>query len=99
MAKFFYLPFPLLYIFIFVVNTDEPKLDFDTSFAPVAIDLNQFHGCLHQAKDETDKNCWGSPSGQGFMVRGKTYLNDFCKVVFQFQFIHFSYLLLSGSII
>ncbi|KMZ66511.1 hypothetical protein ZOSMA_299G00010 [Zostera marina] len=62
-------------------NKDEPKLNFDTSFAPVAIDLNQFHGCLHQAKDETDKNCWGSPSGHGFMVRGKTYINDFCKVV------------------
>lgn len=67
------------------MNTDEPKLNFDTSFAPVAIDLNQFHGCLHQAKDETDKNCWGSPSGHGFMVRGKTYINDFCKVVFQFS--------------
>lgn len=49
---------------------------------PITIDPSQFHGSLHKAKDETDSNCWTSPGGKGFMIRGKTYLKDNAKVVF-----------------
>ncbi|XP_057997994.1 protein ENHANCED DISEASE RESISTANCE 2-like [Hevea brasiliensis] len=43
------------------------------------IDLSQFHGSLPKGKDEKDSNCWTSPSGMGFMIRGKTYLKDNSK--------------------
>ncbi|KAL4181400.1 hypothetical protein AMTRI_Chr12g271010 [Amborella trichopoda] len=47
---------------------------------PISIDASQFHGSLHQGKDQTDSNCWTEPGGEGFMIRGKTYLTDFSKV-------------------
>lgn len=56
------------------------KVELDTTIPPVNIDFDQFQGSLHKSKDETDTNCWASPSGKGFMVRAKTYLRDSSKV-------------------
>ncbi|KAK4431825.1 protein ENHANCED DISEASE RESISTANCE 2-like [Sesamum alatum] len=47
---------------------------------PISLDSSQFHGTMRKAKDESDKNCWSSPDGSGFMIRGKTYLKDNLKV-------------------
>ncbi|XP_051149212.1 protein ENHANCED DISEASE RESISTANCE 2-like [Andrographis paniculata] len=47
---------------------------------PINLDASLFHGTLRKAKDEFDKNCWSSPDGSGFMIRGKTYLKDNMKV-------------------
>lgn len=41
---------------------------------------SDFHGTMQQGKDEKDTNCWTSPGGSGFMIRGKTYLKDNTKV-------------------
>lgn len=60
----------------------DANKEFDCSVPPIIIDPSQFHGSLHKAKDETDSNCWTSPGGKGFMIRGKTYLKDNTKVVF-----------------
>ncbi|GAV83954.1 START domain-containing protein/DUF1336 domain-containing protein [Cephalotus follicularis] len=53
----------------------------DPNVAPVILDPSQFNGSMHKGKDEADSNCWTSPNGAGFMVRGKTYLKDNVKVV------------------
>ncbi|TKY54741.1 ENHANCED DISEASE RESISTANCE 2 [Spatholobus suberectus] len=42
---------------------------------------SDLHGSLHKGKDDNDTNCWTSPSGKGFMIRGKNYLKDNSKVV------------------
>lgn len=63
--------------------TDANK-ELDCSVPPITIDPSQFNGSLHKAKDATDSNCWSSPSGKGFVIRGKTYLKDNCKVGFAF---------------
>ncbi|XP_010245529.1 PREDICTED: protein ENHANCED DISEASE RESISTANCE 2-like isoform X1 [Nelumbo nucifera] len=55
--------------------------ELDDKFSPISIDASQFHGSMCQGKDETDVNCWASPGGQGFMIRGKTYLHDNSKVM------------------
>ncbi|XP_073157572.1 protein ENHANCED DISEASE RESISTANCE 2 isoform X1 [Henckelia pumila] len=47
---------------------------------PINLDSSQFQGSMRRAKDEADKNCWSSPDGSGFMIRGKTYLKDSIKV-------------------
>ncbi|KAJ4709656.1 protein ENHANCED DISEASE RESISTANCE 2-like [Melia azedarach] len=60
--------------------TDANK-ELDCSVPPITIDPSQFNGSLHKAKDATDSNCWSSPSGKGFVIRGKTYLKDNCKVM------------------
>ncbi|CAA0819955.1 Protein of unknown function (DUF1336 [Striga hermonthica] len=57
----------------------EPN-ELNSSVSPVSLDPNQFHGSMKRAKDDTDKNCWSSPDGSGFMIRGKTYLKDSMKV-------------------
>eukprot|EP00262_Sarcandra_glabra_P000483 TRINITY_DN1056_c0_g1_i1.p1 TRINITY_DN1056_c0_g1~~TRINITY_DN1056_c0_g1_i1.p1 ORF type:complete len:741 (-),score=140.56 TRINITY_DN1056_c0_g1_i1:216-2438(-) len=54
--------------------------ELDTTIPPVSTDPNQFHGSMRHGKDETDTNCWTALDGQGFMIRGKTYLKDFCKM-------------------
>ncbi|KAJ0984824.1 hypothetical protein J5N97_003180 [Dioscorea zingiberensis] len=56
----------------------ENELDANTP--PISINLSQFHSSLCLGKGETDSNCWSSPSGQGFMIRGKSYLKDSSKV-------------------
>ncbi|XP_028189656.1 protein ENHANCED DISEASE RESISTANCE 2-like isoform X2 [Glycine soja] len=42
---------------------------------------SDLHGSLCKGKDDNDTNCWASPSGKGFMIRGKNYLKDSSKVV------------------
>ncbi|KAF3338920.1 protein ENHANCED DISEASE RESISTANCE 2-like isoform X2 [Carex littledalei] len=46
----------------------------------VVIDWSRLNGSLRQAKSEQDSNCWSSPSGNGFMIRDKTYLTDHSKI-------------------
>ncbi|KAL8502583.1 hypothetical protein ACS0TY_021647 [Phlomoides rotata] len=57
---------------------DSSVLDRDVP--PINLDSDQFHGTMKRAKDESDKNCWSSPDGSGFMIRGKAYLKDSMKV-------------------
>ncbi|TKW10484.1 hypothetical protein SEVIR_6G167500v4 [Setaria viridis] len=52
-----------------------------TSSSPVTVDPSQFHGTLRRAKSENDPNSWSAPGGEKFMIRGKTYLTDYTKVV------------------
>ena len=68
-----------------ISNADpNASKDLDKGIAPIYIDPSQFHGSLNKGKDENDSNCWTSPSGTGFMIRGKTYLKDSSKVGFSF---------------
>ncbi|XP_062158230.1 protein ENHANCED DISEASE RESISTANCE 2-like isoform X2 [Alnus glutinosa] len=59
----------------------DANKELDPTVTPMIIDPTQFHGSLHKGKDDTDTNCWTSPSGTGFMIRGKTYLKDNTKVM------------------
>lgn len=56
--------------------------ELDANVAPATIDLSNFPGSLRKGKDNSDTNCWASPSGAGFMIRGKNYLKDNTKVCF-----------------
>ncbi|KAL2961668.1 hypothetical protein AAZX31_17G101400 [Glycine max] len=42
---------------------------------------SDLHGSLRKGNDDNDTNCWASPSGKGFMIRGKNYLKDSSKVI------------------
>ncbi|CAN0838553.1 Protein ENHANCED DISEASE RESISTANCE 2 [Linum grandiflorum] len=53
----------------------------DPNVPPISIEANEFNGSLHKGKDEKDSNCWTSPNGSGFKIRGRTYLKDNSKVV------------------
>ncbi|CAH2079486.1 unnamed protein product [Thlaspi arvense] len=53
----------------------------DASVDPVNIDPSQFQGSLRKGNGDKDSNCWNSPSGMGFMIRGKSYLKDNAKVM------------------
>ncbi|KAL1194850.1 Protein ENHANCED DISEASE RESISTANCE 2-like [Cardamine amara subsp. amara] len=53
----------------------------DASVDPVNIDPSHFQGSLRKGNGDKDSNCWNSPSGMGFMIRGKTYLKDNAKVM------------------
>nr|VDD54815.1 unnamed protein product [Brassica oleracea] len=55
--------------------------ELDTSVDPVDIDPSQIQGSLRKGNGDKDSNCWNSPSGMGFMIRGKTYLKDNAKVM------------------
>ncbi|KAL8254815.1 hypothetical protein R6Q59_033036 [Mikania micrantha] len=55
-------------------NELDPHVD------PVTIYPSDFRGSMHKGKGEADCNCWTSPSGAGFKIRGKTYLKDSAKV-------------------
>lgn len=57
------------------------KSELVTNSTPVTIDSNHFHGTLRRAKSENDPNSWSEPGGEKFMIRGKTYLTDYTKVV------------------
>ncbi|XP_057968359.1 protein ENHANCED DISEASE RESISTANCE 2-like isoform X3 [Malania oleifera] len=59
----------------------DTNKELDANVPPVPIDSSQFSGSMRQGNDETDTNCWTSPSGNGFMIRGKTYLKDHSKVM------------------
>ncbi|RLM60396.1 protein ENHANCED DISEASE RESISTANCE 2-like [Panicum miliaceum] len=52
-----------------------------TNSSPVTVDPSHFHGTLRRAKGENDPNSWSAPGGEKFMIRGKTYLTDYTKVV------------------
>eukprot|EP00249_Psilotum_nudum_P005386 c18824_g1_i1 orf=416-2629(+) len=60
------------------IREENEELMLDAS--PVNINLNQFKGSLREGTSDTDSNCWSAPGGNGFMVRGRTYTNDFIKV-------------------
>ncbi|KAG8087562.1 hypothetical protein GUJ93_ZPchr0010g9380 [Zizania palustris] len=57
------------------------KSELVTNVTPVTIDSNHFHGTLRRAKSEDETNSWSAPGGENFMIRGKTYLTDYTKVV------------------
>ncbi|EEF38875.1 protein ENHANCED DISEASE RESISTANCE 2-like [Ricinus communis] len=59
----------------------DANKELDPSVTPINFDLSQFHGSLPKGKDEKDSSCWSSPNGNGFMIRGKTYLKDNSKVM------------------
>ncbi|KAM1263381.1 hypothetical protein ACFX13_029053 [Malus domestica] len=59
----------------------DANKEFDSRVPAIIIDPSQFHGSLSKGKDETVTNCWTSPSGEGFMIRGKNYLEDNSKVM------------------
>ncbi|KAJ7968654.1 protein ENHANCED DISEASE RESISTANCE 2 [Quillaja saponaria] len=58
----------------------DANRELDPHATPITIDPSQFPGSLHKGNDENEKNCWTSPSGVGFKVRGKNYLKDNYKV-------------------
>lgn len=66
--------------FWFCNTAPDIKKELDPHASPIVLDPAQFHGSLQKGKDENDVNCWTSPSGTGFMVRGKNYLTDNSKV-------------------
>lgn len=69
------------YVIIMVAAVDANK-ELDPSVAPIVLETIQFHGSWQKGRDDKDTNCWGSPSGAGFMIRGKNYLKDNSKVGF-----------------
>ncbi|XP_074371561.1 protein ENHANCED DISEASE RESISTANCE 2-like isoform X3 [Apium graveolens] len=54
--------------------------ELDTSVDPIALDPTQYQGSMRQGKDGADGDCWTSPDGAGFKIRGKTYLKDNTKI-------------------
>ncbi|KAJ1436958.1 START-like domain superfamily [Sesbania bispinosa] len=64
-------------------RTAAPDLskELDPLVSPVSIDASEFHGSLRKGEDDNDTNCWTSPSGEGFKIRGKNYLKDNSKIV------------------
>ncbi|KAI3933655.1 hypothetical protein MKW92_053266 [Papaver armeniacum] len=54
--------------------------ELDASISPVSVNAVQVHGSLRVGKDDADADCWTSPDGQGFMIRGQTYLKDSSKI-------------------
>ena len=56
--------------------------ELDQNVDPVNLDPSNFSGSMHKGKGEGDSNCWTSPGGAGFKIRGKTYLKDSTKVNF-----------------
>jgi len=53
--------------------------ELDPHVTPITIP-SDLHCSLWKGKDDNDTNCWASPSGKGFMIRGKNYLKDSSKV-------------------
>ncbi|XP_027338393.1 protein ENHANCED DISEASE RESISTANCE 2-like [Abrus precatorius] len=64
-------------------RTAAPELtkELDPQARPISIDACDLHGSLRKGENENDTDCWTSPSGEGFMIRGKNYLKDNSKVV------------------
>lgn len=71
----------VLKLLILYTATDANK-ELDSEVAPITIDLSQFPCSCPKGKDDADTNCWSTPSGKGFMIRGKNYLKDNSKVSF-----------------
>ncbi|KAI3709319.1 hypothetical protein L2E82_39079 [Cichorium intybus] len=68
----------------FLNQNRDPDPGADGELDPLAsritVDDIEFPGSMSEGKNENDTNCWTSPSGTGFMIRGKTYLKDNAKV-------------------
>lgn len=62
-------------------SAQDANKELDPTATPITIDPAQFHGSLHKGKVDADTNCWTSPSGVRFMIRGKNYLKDNMKIV------------------
>ncbi|KAK8550477.1 hypothetical protein V6N12_039185 [Hibiscus sabdariffa] len=60
--------------------TQDTNKELDPSVPPIHVDASQFNGSLQEGKDDADTNCWTSPGGAGFMIRGKTYLKNSAKI-------------------
>ncbi|XP_022938154.1 protein ENHANCED DISEASE RESISTANCE 2-like isoform X1 [Cucurbita moschata] len=58
----------------------DANKELDHSIAPIVLDTCQIKGSLQKGGVDTDTNCWTSPGGAGFMIRGKNYLKDNSKV-------------------
>lgn len=73
--------------YLVILNTaQDANKELDPTATPITIDPAQFHGSLHKGKVDADTNCWTSPSGVRFMIRGKNYLKDNMKVDFAVSF-------------
>lgn len=59
--------------------------ELDPHATPIPIHPSDSHGSLRKGMDDNDANCWSSPSGKGFMIRGKNYLKDNSKVNWPFK--------------
>ncbi|PWA52006.1 hypothetical protein CTI12_AA458240 [Artemisia annua] len=68
------------YALLSQVSDTNANGELDPLASPLTLDHSQFHGSMHEGKSETDTNCWTTPNGTGFMIRGKTYLTDNTKV-------------------
>ncbi|KAL6331347.1 hypothetical protein AAG906_011284 [Vitis piasezkii] len=63
------------------ISALDANKELDLNASPVNVDPSQFHCSMHQGKDKKDTNCWTTLDGAGFMIRGKTYLEDNYKVM------------------
>ncbi|KAJ8560776.1 hypothetical protein K7X08_022636 [Anisodus acutangulus] len=61
-------------------SAPDTSKELNADVPPLTLDPSQFHGTMRHGKGEGDSDCWSSPSGSGFMIRGKTYLKDSTKV-------------------
>lgn len=61
-------------------SAPDTSKELNPDVPPLTLDPSQFHGIMRHGKGEGDSDCWSSPSGSGFMIRGKTYLKDSTKV-------------------
>nr|XP_019070462.1 protein ENHANCED DISEASE RESISTANCE 2 isoform X2 [Solanum lycopersicum] len=61
-------------------SAPDTSKELNPNVPSLTLDPSQFHGTMRHAKGEGDSDCWSSPSGSGFMIRGKTYLKDSTKV-------------------
>nr|GEW46227.1 protein enhanced disease resistance 2-like isoform X1 [Tanacetum cinerariifolium] len=62
------------------ISDSDANDELDPLASPLIFDPRQFHGSMREGKSETDTNCWTTPNGTGFMIRGQTYLTDNTKV-------------------
>lgn len=70
----------LIVVLLLIGREDNSELIL--SAAPVDIDINFCKTSLRQGHGDTDSDCWSDPGGQGFMVRGRTYIHDSIKVLY-----------------
>lgn len=64
--------------------------ELDPHVTPITFDASDLHGSLRKGEHDSDTNCWTSPSGKGFMIRGKNYLKDNSKVSCPFKSIDYT---------
>ncbi|TXG74582.1 hypothetical protein ES288_1Z031200v1 [Gossypium darwinii] len=60
---------------------ENASKELDLSVPPIHVDPSQFNSVLHKGKDDADTNCWTSPGGAGFMIRGQTYLKNSANIM------------------